>query len=55
MSNMTIILVFKIKIRYNLKINSPSSLDKVAELTERVLKACPVNDTLAGVPVTAVE
>lgn len=42
------------EIRYNLKIDSPSSLKKIEELKEHVLKACPVKDTLTGVPVIAV-
>ncbi|QHI70057.1 OsmC family protein [Tichowtungia aerotolerans] len=41
------------EIRYQLVIDSPSPADKVAELTEHVLTACPVKDTLSGVPVIA--
>jgi len=42
------------EIRYKLTINSPSPTDKIAELTEHVLTACPVKDTLTGVPVKAI-
>lgn len=41
------------EIRYKLKIDSPSPASQVAELTDHVLSACPVKDTLAGVPVKA--
>ena len=42
------------EIRYQLKIDSPSSEEKIAELIEHVITACPVKDTLTGVPVIAV-
>lgn len=41
------------EIRYKLTIDSPSAAEKIAELTAHVLKACPVKDTLTGVPVKA--
>lgn len=41
------------EIRYKLNIDSPSPTEKVQELTEHILRACPVKDTLAGVPVKA--
>lgn len=42
------------EIRYKLNIDSPSPAGNVAKLTEHVLTACPVKDTLAGVPVKAI-
>lgn len=39
------------EIRYKLDIDSPSPADNVAELTAHVIEACPVKDTLTGVPV----
>jgi uncharacterized OsmC-like protein len=42
------------EIRYKLTIDSPSSAEKVAELKAHAIKACPVKDTLTGVPVKAV-
>ncbi|MCK5528764.1 MAG: OsmC family protein [Kiritimatiellae bacterium] len=42
------------EIRYELKIDSPSSPENIAALTEHVLKVCPVKDTLTGVPIVAV-
>jgi len=42
------------EIRYKLIIDSPSPTDKITELTEHVLIACPVKDTLTGVPVKAI-
>lgn len=39
------------EIRYKLNIDSPSPADKVAELIEHAVKACPVKDTLSGVPI----
>ncbi|MCF6263765.1 MAG: OsmC family protein [Xanthomonadales bacterium] len=41
------------EIRFNLKIDSPSSPKKIRELTQHVTDACPVKDTLSGVPVKA--
>lgn len=41
------------EIRYNLKIDSPSPADKVEALTKHVVDACPVKDTLGGVPIIA--
>ncbi|WP_372808585.1 OsmC family protein [Pontiella sp.] len=42
------------EIRYALKIESPSPAEKIEALREHVLRACPVKDTLSGVPVKAV-
>jgi uncharacterized OsmC-like protein len=42
------------EIRYKLTIDSPSAAEKVAELTAHAIKACPVKDTLTGVPVKAI-
>ena len=42
------------QIHYNLKIDSPSPAEKIEELTNHVVKVCPVKDTLSGIPVQAV-
>lgn len=39
-------------IRYKLNIESDSDSDKLSELIEHVEQACPVKDTLKGVPIT---
>jgi len=41
------------EIRFNLQIDSPSPSGKIGELVRHVIDACPVKDTLAGVPVRA--
>lgn len=41
------------EIRYKLNIESPSPADQIAELTTHVVNACPVKDTLSGVPIKA--
>jgi uncharacterized OsmC-like protein len=42
------------EIRYNLQVDSPSPAAKVAQLIEQAEKACPVKDTLTGVPIKSV-
>ena len=42
------------EIRYKLNIDSPSSKENVDALIEHAKSACPVKDTLSGVPVKAV-
>jgi len=42
------------EIRYKLIIDSPSPAENIAKLTEHIASACPVKDTLAGVPVRAI-
>jgi uncharacterized OsmC-like protein len=42
------------EIRCNLQVDSPSPAEKVAQLIEQAEQACPVKDTLTGVPIKSV-